>query len=386
MIRMTILTTTRAEYGLMRPLIKRMNEDPDIEMHLVVTGMHLAETYGMTWKEIEADGFPIYKKIPILSDKEGVMGVSETMANALVKFTQYFLDERPDFLLVDGDRYETMAVCVAAYNTNVPIVHCGGGATTEGSADEFYRHAITKMSYLHFPTTEVYRKRIIQMGEDPDRVFTVGSMGIENILNTKLMTKEELESNLNFSLDRPYALVTFHPVTLDNRISESQIMELFDACDQRNDLKFIFTGSNSDTGGKELNKLLTEYACNSKERVLYVQSLGSLRYLSAMKYCAFVLGNSSSGLIEAPSFKIPTVNIGDRQRGRIKAKSVIDCDTTKQSILDAIDKAMSEDFKKLCSNVINPNGDGDTTNKIVEIVKGYCINHKIDLRKKFFDL
>ena len=386
MIRINILTTTRAEYGLMRPLIARMQNDPDIEMHLVVTGTHLDEKYGMTFREIENDSFPIHKKIKILSEKEGITAVSETMANALNRFTQYFLEEKPDFLLVDGDRYETMAVCIAAFNTNVPIIHCSGGATTEGAADEFYRHAITKMAYLHFPTTDIYRKRIIQLGEDPTRVFTVGSMGIENILTTKLLTREELENSLQFKLDKPFALVTFHPVTLENQTCEGQVRELFAACDAMPSMKFLYTMANADAGGKEINELLIAYAQKHKDRILCVKSLGSLRYLSAMKYCEFVLGNSSSGLIEAPSFKIPTVNIGDRQRGRIKAKSVIDCAPEKEDILAAMKKAMSNDFRKECLSVVNPNGDGNTTKKIVDHIKEYCKNNTVDLKKRFYDL
>lgn len=386
MIRINILTTTRAEYGLMRPLIRRMLEDDDIQMHLVVTGTHLDEKYGLTYKEIEKDEFPIYKKIPILSEKSGALSVSETMANALKSFTEYFLEEKPDFLLVDGDRYETMAVCMAAFNTNVPIIHCGGGATTEGAADEFYRHAITKMAYLHFPTTEIYRKRIIQLGEDPDRVFTVGSLGIENILTTKLLSKEELSEMIQFPLDKPYALVTFHPVTLENQTSSEQLLELFKACDSRLDINYIFTMVNADAGGKEINELLRDFSASRTDRVLCVESLGSLKYLSAMKYCEFVLGNSSSGLIEAPSFKIPTVNIGDRQRGRIKANSVIDCEPLEQNILEAIDKAMSPEFRHICKATVNPNGDGDTTRKIVDSIKYYCENHTVDLKKRFYDL
>ncbi len=386
MIRINILTTTRAEYGLMRPLIRRMHKDPEIEMHLVVTGTHLDEKYGMTYREIEKDGFPIHKKIEILSNKDGIIAVSETMANALTEFTKYFLEEKPDFLLVDGDRYESMAVCIAAFNTNVPIIHCGGGATTEGAADEFYRHAITKMAYLHFPTTDIYRRRVIQLGEEPERVFTVGSMGIENMLTTALISKEELENNLHFKLDRPFALVTFHPVTLENQTSNEQINELFKACDSMNEMKFIFTMANADSGGKEINELIIEYTKTRTDRIFCVESLGSLHYLSAMKYCEFVLGNSSSGLIEAPSFKIPTVNIGDRQRGRIKARSIIDCEPNAENIIRGMKKALSPEFRDECKTVINPNGDGDTTRKIVDIIKNYCSQYCVDLKKKFYDL
>ena len=386
MIKINLLTTTRAEYGLMRPLIRRMLSEPDIQMRLVVTGTHLDEKFGSTFHEIENDRIPIYKKIEILSNKEGPLFVSETMANALNRFTSYFLEERPDFLMVDGDRYETMAICLAAFNANVPIIHLSGGDTTEGAADEFYRHAITKMAYLHFPTTEIYRKRVIQLGESPDRVFTVGSLGIENILTTKLLTKAELEDSLSFKLDHPYCLVTFHPVTLERMTHLEQIDELLKACDALDDMKFIFTMANADTGGKEINRELIEYAANHTDRVLCVDSLGSLRYLSAMKYSEFVMGNSSSGLIEAPSFKIPTVNIGDRQKGRIKAESVIDCDPRKESILAAIAKARGEEFRLLCKNTVNPNGDGDTSRKIVHHIKEYCKDHAVELKKKFYDI
>lgn len=386
MININVLTTTRAEYGLMRPLIERLLKDEDIQMKLLVTGAHLSERFGLTYREIENDGIPIYRKIDILSDKEGVQFVSETMANALKLFTEYFIEEQPDFLLVDGDRYETMAICVAAFNSNVPIIHLSGGATTDGAADEFYRHAMTKMAYLHFPTTEIYRKRIIQLGEDPERVFTVGSLGIENIMSTKLLTKAELEKSISFELDKPYALVTFHPVTLEKMTCIDQLNELLWVCDELKDMKFIITMANADAGGDDINEALIRYASTRNDRVLCVRSLGALRYLSAMKYCEFVMGNSSSGLIETPSFKIPTVNIGDRQRGRIKAESVIDCEPARDSILKAVELARSEEFREFCTHVVNPNGDGDSSRKIVKHIKEYCSGHTVDLKKKFYDI
>ena len=386
MIRIDLLTTTRAEYGLMRPLIKRMLEDSGIDMRLLVTGTHLDARFGETYREIEKDGFPIYQKIPILSDKEGTEFVSGTMANALTQFTAYFLKEKPDFLMVDGDRYETFAVCLAAFNLNVPVIHLSGGDTTEGTADEFYRHGLTKLAYLHFPTTDIYRNRVIQLGEDPDRVFTVGSLGIENILKSQLLTKEELASDLAFSLDMPYSLITFHPVTLENRSFIQQLQALLDACDAVPDMKHIITMANADSGGSEINDALMQYAATRKDQVLCVQSLGSDRYLSAMKYCEFVMGNSSSGLIETPSFHKPTINIGDRQRGRIKSESVIDCVPEKDAILCAIQKARSEEFRNFCYSVENPYGDGDTSRKIVAQIKEYCSRHEINIKKKFYDI
>lgn len=381
-----ILTTTRAEYGLMRPLIQSCSLDEDIHVRLLVTGTHLLEDYGMTYKEIEQDGFPIYKKVNIMGLYSGMEKTSEIMSNALKEFTKHFITDKPDFLLVDGDRYETMAVCLAAFNTNTPIIHLSGGATTEGAADEFYRHAISKMAYLHFPTTKAYRKRIIQMGENPNRVFAVGSLGIENILKTDLLSLKGLEESIGYKLDQPFSVVTFHPVTLEGSTHISQLNELLDAVKSVNDMKFIFTMANADHGGNEINEILKKFVEENKQQVFCVSSLGSKKYLSALKHCEFVLGNSSSGLIEAPTFKIPTVNIGDRQSGRIKAESVIDCKPEKNDILQAIKRARSIELKDICSRVINPNGDGKTSDKIINRIKQYCNLYKIDIKKKFYDI
>lgn len=385
MITIDIITTTRAEYGLMRPLIRRMIEDPEIQMNLLVTGTHLSEKFGNTYKEIERDGFPITAKIPILGKGTGAVGVSQTMANAIVAFTKYLTIHKPDFILVDGDRYETLGVCIAAVNSNVPIIHCSGGATTEGAADECYRHSMTKMAYLHFPTTETYRNRIIQMGESPERVFTVGSMGLENILQIDFLSKEELSKQIGWPLTKPFAVVTFHPVTLENNTCEEQLNELLAACDSRQDMQFIFTKANADNGGDQINRMLDEYAAQSAN-TLCVTSLGAVRFLSALKHAEFVMGNSSSGIIEAPSMKIPTINIGDRQRGRLQAESIINCAPKTSEILAAMQKAATPEFKELCKHVVNPNGDGKTSARIVTKIKEYCSTHEVDIMKKFYDL
>lgn len=385
MITIDIITTTRAEYGLMRPLIRRMIKDSDIQMNLLVTGTHLSEKHGNTYKEIERDGFPIAARIPILGEASGAVGVSQTMANAIVEFTKYLSANKPDFILVDGDRYETLGVCIAAVNANVPIIHCSGGATTEGAADECYRHSMTKMAYLHFPTTETYRNRIIQMGESPERVFTVGSMGLENILQINYLTKEELSHQIGWALTKPFSVVTFHPVTLENNTCEQQLNELLTACDKRQDMQFIFTKANADNGGDQINQILDEYAKRSTNAIC-VSSLGAVRYLSALKHAEFVMGNSSSGIIEAPSMKIPTINIGDRQRGRLQAESIINCAPKTSDILRAIEKAMSSEFKEFCKHVVNPNGDGKTSERIVKHIKEYCSTHQVDIMKKFYDI
>lgn len=385
-MKIDVLTTTRAEYGLLRPLINRLILDSYFEMRLIVTGAHLSAKYGYTYEEIEKDGFPIYKKIEILSDSSGVNMVSETMANALTSFTAHFTIDRPDFLLVDGDRYETMAVCIAAVNSNVPIIHLGGGDTTEGATDECYRHAISKMSYLHFPIHEVHKKRIIQMGESPERVFSVGTLGIENILETQFLNKFDLSKQLKMNLDVPYSVVTFHPVTLEHDTAINQLEELLNACDDIEDMSFVFTMANADRGGEDINSRIQEYVKKNPKKAICVSSLGTVRYLSALKYCEFVMGNSSSGITEAPSMRIPTINIGDRQKGRIQAKSIINCKPNREDIVKAINKARSYEMKRVCLSVTNPYGDGQTSEKIVSIIKKYCTDNKIDIKKKFYDL
>lgn len=386
MIKIAILTATRAEYGLMRPLIAGMKEDAEIDLRLLVTGTHLSEQFGMTYTEIEADGNEIAEKIDILSNRTGAVGVSETMGHALVKFTEYFEKDKPDFLVIDGDRYEALAVAIAATNCNIPIVHLGGGETTQGATDECYRHAITKMSLLHFVSNESYRKRVIQMGENPNFVKVVGSVSLENIRLMKFLHKEQLEEYLDFKLDKPYVVVTFHPVTLEDDTAEKQVKELLKACEKRKNIKFIFTKANADRGGEQINRLLEAFAVEHPNQMKCVASLGSVRYLSALKYCAFVLGNSSSGITEAPSFGIPTVNIGDRQKGRIQAESILNCEPTRQAISQCIDRALDLDFRQKCREVKNPNGDGYTSSRIIAEIKKVYNNGEINLKKKFFDI
>ncbi len=379
-----VLTTTRADYGALRPLVYKMNLTDDIRPRVLITGTHLSDEFGMTYKEVEKDGFEIGCKIPILSENSGAIGVSETMANAMSQFANYFHEHRPDFLLIDGDRYETLAICIAAVNDNIPVIHLGGGATTEGAADEYYRHAITKLSYIHFATIEAYKNRIIQMGEDPSRVFLVGSPLIENILNTDFLSKDELEDSIGFKLDMPFAVVTFHPVTLDNKTAVQQIRELLAACSEYDNMKYIITLSNADKGGNLINNEIKEFV-DSFNRAIWVTSLGSLRYYSALKYASCVIGNSSSGIIEAPSFHIPTINIGDRQKGRIQSSSVINCMPEKEIILNAIRKASSTEFKQVCKDAVNPNGDGNTSGKVVNILREVWKNG-IDIKKSFHNI
>jgi GDP/UDP-N,N'-diacetylbacillosamine 2-epimerase (hydrolysing) len=380
-----VVTGTRAEYGLLRPLIEKLNNDRDFNLKIVSTGMHLSSDFGLTYKAIEEDGYIIDEKIEILSIYDNSVGIANSMSKAISSFAQYFESERPDLLIVLGDRYEILAVSIAATLLHIPIAHLHGGEITEGAYDEPFRHSITKMSHLHFASTEKYKNRIIQLGENPKTVFNVGAIGVENIIKMDLMTKNHLEKSIDFKLDKPFALVTFHPVTLENSTSEIQVKELIKALDEIKDMKFIVTKANSDTDGRIINKILDDYYEKNKEKVILFKSMGQLRYLSAMKYCDMVIGNSSSGIIEAPVFKVPTINIGDRQKGRIKSKSIINCDPTKVSILESINKGRSEKFKNSLLDMNNFYGDGNTSELIVRIIKEQ-LQKGISLKKKFYDL
>lgn len=380
-----VLTATRAEYGLLKPIISKIIEKNVLDVKIVVTGAHLSPEFGLTFKEIEGDGFQIDEKIEILLSSDTPSSISKSMGLALIGFADYFTKTKPDMLIVLGDRYETLAVCCAAMNQRIPIAHLYGGETTEGAIDEAIRHAITKMSYLHFTSTEVYRHRVIQLGEDPERVFNVGAIGIENIMNIRLMNRDELSESLQFMLDRPFAMVTFHPVTLESNSIQTQLSCLLSVCANHPELKYIFTKANADTNGRIVNQMIDLFVSQHTNAIAF-ESLGNLRYLSALKYCEFVLGNSSSGLIEAPCFGIPTINIGDRQKGRLKAESVIDCIPEVNEINNALKIALSDEFKKRANKAINPYGDGKTSIYIVKEIMNIFENRTINLKKKFYDL
>lgn len=384
MKKISILTATRAEYGLLKPIIKKLKEVTNFDVRLVVTGAHLSPEFGLTYKEIEQDGIQIDEKIEILLSADTPSSITKSMGLAMISFADYFSKLNPDLLIVLGDRYETLAVCCAAMNQRIPIAHLYGGETTEGAVDESIRHAITKLSYLHFTSTEEYRRRVIQLGEQPDRVFCVGAIGIENILNEKLMSKSELEISIDFKLDKSYAVITFHPVTLEDNNSAEQFKNLLDACKNHKDMKFIFSKANADANGRVINQLLDRFVIENNNAVAFT-SLGMVRYLSALKYCSMVIGNSSSGLVEAPSFGVPTINIGNRQKGRLQSDSVISCEPKSQEINEAINIALSEEFKKKAISCINPYGHGNTSPKIIETIKDFLLNDKIDLKKKFYD-
>lgn len=387
-----ILTTTRAEYGILNPLIRKMCEDSFFDVKVLVTGTHLCEKYGKTVEEIETDGIPIAARIEILSGDDTPIGVSRTMANAIERFAAYFSDNSFDAVIVLGDRYETLAVCIAAMNERIPIIHLHGGETTEGAVDECIRHSITKMSQLHLTAAEEYRKRVIQLGESPDRVFNIGSIGVENVLQKELLSFDDLKESLKGinpdfkeeAFGKPYAVVTFHPVTLEENSALTQINELLKALDENSELSYIFTLANADNGGQLINERVLEYA-GRKNNVNVFASLGALRYLSAVKHSQMVIGNSSSGIIEVPSFKVATVNIGDRQKGRISAESVINCEANSRDISAAIRKAQSDEFTEKCRLAENPYYKSNSSENAVKIIRDYLSREK-DLKKSFYDI
>ncbi len=378
-----VVTGTRAEYGLLYWLMKEIQEDKDLELQLIVTGMHLSPEFGLTYKTIEKD-FKIDKKVEMLLSSDTAIGISKSMGLAQISFAEAYDELKPDMIVVLGDRYEIFSVVSSAMISNIPISHLHGGEATEGLIDESIRHSITKMSHLHFTATQEYRNRVIQLGEQPDRVFNVGGLGIDNIKKLKLLTKEEFEQSIDFKLNKKNIIVTFHPVTLENSTAKEQFQNLIDAIDNLKNTNTIFTKANSDTDGRVINSMIDEYVSVNSNKAVGFKSLGQLRYLSALKYVDAMVGNSSSGLAETPSFQIGTINIGDRQKGRMMADSVIDCDSDIDSINDAFQLLYSSDFKDILLNSTNPYGDGGASKKIKEVIKD--INLDGILKKSFYDI
>lgn len=380
-----VVTATRAEYGLLKNIIKLIEKDEELKLVLVVTGTHLSKDFGYTVTEIREDKLSIAAEIDILVEEDGGISTSKTMAKAFYKFSDFFKNCKPDMLVVLGDRYELLPICACAMNEQIPISHISGGEITEGVIDDTIRHCVTKMSYLHFVSCEAYRKRVIQLGEEPSRVFNFGDVGVENICNMKLMGKSELEQEIGFCLDNPYGVVTFHPVTLEKASALKQLEELLNALKATEDMNFIITKSNADTEGKEINDRIDEFVEKNKNCKSYY-SLGLLRYLSAVQYSEFVIGNSSSGIVEVPAFGIPTINIGDRQKGRLQANSILNCEPEKEAIIRQIKMVRREEFKNNIKIDQNPYKGKDTSKLIVETIKRFLYIEGIELKKQFYDV
>jgi UDP-hydrolysing UDP-N-acetyl-D-glucosamine 2-epimerase len=363
--RICVVTGSRAEYGVMYWLLHDLRADPEIDLQLIVTGMHLAPEFGLTVREIEKDGFPISRQVEMLLSSDSSAGIAKSIGLGVIGMSDAFEHLKPDFVLVLGDRFEILAAAQASLIHNIPLIHLAGGDTTEGAFDESIRHAITKMAHVHFVTNEESAQRVRQMGEDPQYIHMVGSLGLDHLRRTTLLNGVALEAVLDAKLGTRNLLITFHPVTLESGRAEEQFEELLAALDNLDhDVTLWFTRPNADTGGRSMSIALDQWAATRSDRVHVFASLGQLRYLSLMAQVDAVVGNSSSGLYEAPSFKVPTVDIGDRQRGRLAAPSVVHCAPTKASIALAIDKALAMD----CIDVVNPYGDGETAGRIVKIL------------------
>lgn len=377
------VTGSRADYGLLYWLMKEIQADDQLDLQLIVTGMHLSSDFGLTKKIIEEDDFKISKEIKMLCSSDSTCAITKTVGQAIIGFADAFLELSPDVVVILGDRFEILAASIAATLARIPVAHIHGGESTIGAFDESIRHAITKMSLLHFTAAEPYRRRVIQMGESPARVFCVGAPGVENIKRFRLMNQSDLEKSINFSLSRPTFLVTYHPVTLEDRTSQKHLQELLAALSVFPDAKIIFTGTNSDPDHKIIPHLIYSFVAERKNTI-FIQSLGQIRYLSTLKYIDVMIGNSSSGIIEVPTFKKPTVNIGDRQKGRVMAASVINCENDAKGIRMAINQALSKDFQDKLLSVNNPYAGENTSMKIKNILKGYPLNRDT-LKKEFYD-
>ena len=376
-----VVTGTRAEYGLLRWVMEGIRQSPRLSLQLIATGAHLSPEFGLTYRKIEADGFRIDHRVEMLLSSDTPVGVTKSLGLGLLGFADALAELRPDLLLVLGDRYEIFAAATAAMVARIPIAHLHGGETTEGAIDEAIRHAITKLAHLHFVAAEDYRRRVIQLGEAPERVFLVGGLGIDNILKLKLLGRPALETALDFRLGPKNLLVTFHPVTLEAGSAQAQMAELLAALETLTDTQIIFTLPNADTEGRGLMRQIQGFVERHPQRVKAFASLGQLRYLSAVAQVDAVVGNSSSGLAEVPSFNKPTINIGDRQRGRLKAASVIDCAPHRDAILTALRQMENPEFQARLATTINPYGNGGASAAIVRILEAQPFD---DLLKKCF--
>ncbi|MBO4874542.1 MAG: UDP-N-acetylglucosamine 2-epimerase (hydrolyzing) [Bacteroidales bacterium] len=386
MRKICFVTGTRAEYGLLSRLMRMVKDSEHTHLQIIATNMHLSLKYGNTYQEIEKDGFVIDYKIPIIeenSSNDSYATVME-MSRALSGFADAYRVLEPDMIVVLGDRYEILAAVEAAMIMRIPIAHIHGGEITEGAYDDAIRHSITKMSHLHFAATEEYRRRIIQLGEQPDRVFYTGALGVENIKHLQLMDKAEIEKEIGFEIDGNTILVTYHPVTLGNRTAKDDIRDFLDALEERKDLRIVFTMPNSDAGGQFISDAINEFVADNHQRAKSFKSLGVVRYLSVMKQVVAVVGNSSSGLAEVPSFGIPTLNIGERQKGRIAAESVYNCASDKESILKGLDIVLSKDFRTFASSVKNPYEKANTAEDIFKVISTYPIEQL--KQKHFYDI
>ena len=383
MRKICVITGTRAEYGLLRWVMQGIKDDPELGLQIIATGMHLSPEFGLTYREIEQDGFLIDRKVEMLTSSDTPVGIAKSMGLGMIGFADALNELKPDLIVVLGDRFEIFAAVAAALVARIPVAHLHGGETTEGAFDEALRHSITKMSHLHFVAAEEYRQRVIQLGEQPERVFLVGGLGIDNIKRVRLLDRAELESSLDFKLGPKSLLITFHPATLEAAAATDQMAELLAALSDLQDTQLVFTMPNADTNGRALIKMVEQFVAQHSNARAYT-SLGQLRYLSCIAHVDGVIGNSSSGVLEVPSFKKGSVNIGDRQRGRLQAASVINSEPKRLSIAAALQRLYSTDFQATLNQIRNPYGDGGASEKVVASIKRYALGGIA--KKVFYDL
>lgn len=378
-----VVTGTRAEFGLLRILLQEIQAEPTLELQLIATGMHLAPEFGLTYREIEAAGFVIDQKVEMLLSADTPSAIAKSMGLGMIGFADALARLEPELVVLLGDRFEILAAAAAAMVAGIPIAHLHGGETTEGAFDEAIRHAVTKMSHLHFVAAEEYRRRVVQLGEDPARVFLVGGLGVDVLQKMQLLSRAELEAELDFKLGVHNLLITFHPVTLEGASYRSQFQELLAALDQLTDTSLIFTLPNADTGGRALIAMVEQYVAARRHACAFT-SLGQLRYLSCLRQMDAVVGNSSSGIVEAPTLKVATINIGDRQKGRLRAASILDCPPEREAILQAILQARTPAFQTVVAQAVNPYGSGGASQKIVRVLRD--LSYANLLKKSFYDL
>ena len=379
-----VVTGTRAEYGLLYWVMKDIQASIDLELKVIATGAHLSPEFGLTYKQIETDGFVIDRKVEMLLSSDTSAAITKSIGLGMIGFADAYKELDPDLLLVLGDRFEIFSAVSAATIAQIPVAHLHGGETTEGAFDEAFRHSITKMSHIHFTSTEEYRNRVVQLGEQPKHVFNVGAVGIDSIKRLKLLSKKELEEAIDFKLGKQNLLVTFHPVTLEKATAESQFKNILRALDELEETHLIFTKSNADTDGRIINGMIDDYVSLRQEKAVVHTSLGQLCYLSTIQYMDGVVGNSSSGIMEVPSFKVGTVNIGDRQLGRIKVDSIIDCKPSYEGVQSALSKLFSDDFKKQIKSTVSPYGDCGVSEKIIQRIREIPLQGIV--KKTFYNL
>ena len=384
MRKICIVTGSRAEWGLLSGLARKITDDPELELQIIATNMHLSPEFGLTYREIERQGFRINRKVEMLLSSDSANATGKSVGLATIGFADAYEELAPDMLLVLGDRYEILAAVTAALFYKIPVAHLHGGEVTEGAYDDAIRHAITKMSHLHFTSTEEYRRRVRQLGEQPERGFHVGAIGIDNIRHIALLDKKVLEEQLDFPFDRKTVLVTYHPETLDAIPVEEQFRNLLEALDDRQDIRILFTLPNSDTGGRIIVRMIEEFVARNKQRARAYTSLGQLRYVSALRFVAAVVGNSSSGILEVPSFGKPTLDIGNRQKGRLAANSVVHCGVSGAEISEGLNRVLSDAFAKQTACVQNPYEKEDSALEILKILKNYPLDGIV--QKTFYDI